>query len=190
MKVEIIGESGFLEALFGLGLSYGITSGMTFDTFKDSRNIIDKVREASLKLYTKEGGHNKFLESIQMWLDVTAPRYIWAEIDTYRVGCSKQSESTIHTLTKSPFVQGMFCRPVPAEVLGSLEELRIKGDFVGLKNILPEGFLQRRIWNLNYKVLRNILSQRKRHRLSEWQYFCDYIYTYCKYPIYISDIML
>ena len=60
----------------------------------------------------KGGGHDKFLESIQVWFVMDMPRYFWQEFDTYRVGGSKQSESTMYTLGKrklstSDFVEGM-----------------------------------------------------------------------------------
>ncbi len=31
MKISVLGEHGYLMALFGLGFSYGHTSGLTFD---------------------------------------------------------------------------------------------------------------------------------------------------------------
>lgn len=188
MKVKILNECGFEESLVGLGLSYGIIDKVeTEDQFLE---LVKRLAKASLALASKDGGHNKFLESVQVWLDVTAPRYWWSEADTYRVGETKQSQSTMHTLIKVPIVQDMFEEPIPESILYELEKLRLCKKFVSLKNLLPEGFLQRRIWNLNYKVLRNILSQRKDHRLEQWRYFCQYIYENIKHPEYFEDIIL
>lgn len=38
---------------------------------------------------------------------------------------------------------------------------------------LPNGWLQTRTVTMNYEVLRNIYSQRKTHKLSEWHTFCE-----------------
>ena len=40
-----------------------------------------------------------------------------------------------------------------------------------LVEILPEGWNQKRTWSANYEVLRNIVNQRKHHRLQEWHDF-------------------
>ena len=45
--------------------------------------------------------------------------------------------------------------------------------FFELKNALPGGFLQRRIWTLNLANMKNIHRQRKNHRLPQWHAVCD-----------------
>ena len=87
MKVEVVNESGYTEALLGLSLSHN--------------QPIENMADVALKLASKDGGHNKFLESIYIWLDITAPRFWWQEADTYRLS-TKQSESTMHTMTNRP----------------------------------------------------------------------------------------
>lgn len=42
--------------------------------------------------------HSKFLRSIMVWVDITAPLYWWAEFDTYKVGVVRNSCSTMHKL--------------------------------------------------------------------------------------------
>jgi len=161
MKVSILQEAGFEKAMFGLALSYGTT--------------VDRAIKVSKNLAFKDHGHNKFLESIDVWLDVTAPRYWWQEADTYRL-TTKQSESTIHSLNKKKFSQEDFEKPIPEFYLNHLNELlKDNSNFAQLKNDLPEGYLQRRIWKVSYKTLREILIQRSNHKLAEWKYFCDVI---------------
>ena len=50
--------------------------------------------------------HAKVLRGIQVWLEITAPRYWWQEAVTYEVGVTKLcSESTMHervTRSKKP----------------------------------------------------------------------------------------
>lgn len=186
MKMKVLKECGYDEALIGVGLSYSVV-----DKVEDTQELAHKLKSVLIRLSSMDGGHNKFLEQIQVWLDVTAPRYWWAEADTYRVGTSKQSDSTMHTLYKKPFTQDMFEQPIPSDWLRFLEKLRTeKYGLEAVKNLLPEGFLQRRIWNVNYKVLRNILSQRKNHKLVQWQNFCRDIYANVKHPEFFADIMV
>ena len=56
-----------------------------------------------------------------------------------------------------------------------------ENDFIKLKSLLPECFLQRRIVNLNYMSLRNIIKQRENHKLLEWKSFCQYMKDNCEH---------
>jgi hypothetical protein len=193
MKVQTICESGRFEALIGLGLSYGITSNYSFFQGKDTeifeQKTFDKLEDISFKLASKDHGHNKFLESICIWLDISAPRYWWQEFDTYRIGVTKQSESTMHTITHRHLEQDDFQYTIDPVTLGKLNYYIDIKDFVSLKNELPEGFLQRRIVCTNYKVLRHIFRQRRKHKLREWKYFIKEVFEKCYCPEYLKDIM-
>jgi hypothetical protein len=190
MRVNILSEFGETSALYGLGLSYGLTSNISFYEFSEDMVLYNKVRNVALKLYKKEDGHNKFLESIGIFLDITAPRFFWSEFDTYRIGTTKQSESTMHTIFKNNLTQENFEYVIDDNYLDYLNSLIVNKEKVEvIKNSLPEGFLQKRIVSTNYKVLRNILKQRKNHKLPQWDYFCLEIYRKCEYPEYFQDIM-
>ena len=52
-----------------------------------------------------------------------------------------------------------------------------KEDWWQLIQLLPSSYNQRRTWDLNYAVLRNIYHARKGHRLDEWKTLCDWIET-------------
>jgi GNAT superfamily N-acetyltransferase len=43
--------------------------------------------------------HRKFLRQIMVTVDITAPLYWWKEFDTYKVGTTANSTSTMHKLT-------------------------------------------------------------------------------------------
>jgi hypothetical protein len=189
MFVTIIHEAGYYEALLGLGLSYGKTSDMNFE--KDRGRYLELKKRMHLvaeRLANKDGGHNKFLESMIVWLDIKAPRYWWQEFDTYRVGITKQSESTIHTVkNRYPLTFSDF----EDITLSGLEAINLyirEGDFRKIKNELPEGFLQRRIVCTNYKVLRNMFAQRRYHRLEEWHLFIDIVSTSVEHPEFLEDV--
>lgn len=180
MKVCILKESGYYESLIGLSLSFNTTVG--------------KAAEVSRKLYNKDGGHNKFLESMLLWVDVTAPRFFWSEGDTYRIS-TKQSESTMHTIQKRLLTQDDFEVTIKQTMLDIVNdnillyrETKSIKDLVTLKTELPEGFLQRRIWVFSYKTLRNMITQRHNHRLPQWQHFCDYLLENAEHQEYLDDL--
>ena len=186
MKITVIEATGLSAAIMGLGLSYGLTSNMDMEDFiYTNDNKLLKIADA---LAHKQRGHNKFLESINISLDITAPRYWWSEFDTYRVGVTKQSESTIHTLGKRYLTADDFEHDLPFDILTIFNNMICRyrctenkkekeNLFLTLKNLLPEGFLQRRIVTLNAKTLQNIIAQRINHRLPEWKFFCTTLHN-------------
>jgi hypothetical protein len=170
MSVKKVQEAGYKPALLGLA--------------HNKKQSPEKMSVVAEKLADKDGGHNKFLESIIVWLDVRGPRYFWQEADTFRLS-TKQSESTMHTLTGEllgidmndgkavgRFMDENFepssCTP---ETLKWIYDAAKAGDLVAVKKRLPEGFLQTRMWCMNYKTLRNIILQRRTHRLPHWKEF-------------------
>ena len=44
--------------------------------------------------------HAKFLRQISVWVNITAPRFWWAEEATYKIGTTENSQSTMHTLMR------------------------------------------------------------------------------------------
>jgi len=193
MKIQIFKECGFEEALYGLGLSYGLTSNISYDRFINNNEPFNKVYNISLSLYNKNKGHNKFLEFINIWMLIQAPRYLLSEIDTYRLS-TKQSESTMHTLSKYELTNDNFEYPLSDVILNHINEY-IRKYNMGiitideLKNELPEGFLQARVWKIDYKTLRNIIVQRRNHRLPQWKQFCSYMLENIEHKEYFEDLI-
>ena len=171
MKIEVLREAGYTEALLGLSLSYNTQ--------------LDRMPEVALRLAGMDKGHNKFLESIVVWLDITAPRYFWQQFDTYRVGVTKQSESTMHTAMKRWLTPRDFDGRIHPDALAHLNYSIRRKNFDMLKCELPEGFLQRRIVCCNYKSLKHIIGQRHNHRLPEWQIFCQAIQAQVEYKEFL-----
>ena len=169
LTIKKLEESGYSSAMYGLSLN--------------KKQPIEKMEKVSNMLCKHDNGHNKFLEFIYVWLEVIAPRYWWAEADTYRL-TTKQSESTIHTLAEE--LNGLQVGDLDDFIKRNFEPGSIKimdmvtiyvasrrGDFLTVKRCLPEGYLQKRIWCLNYKTLRNIIIQRKNHKLPHWRIFIN-----------------
>ena len=186
MKVTVLQEAGLEWALYGMALSFK-------DRALDPQEWWPKQKQKAYKraalLAFKQGGHNKFLESIQVWIDIEAPRAWWSEMDTYRVGTTKQSESTMHTLAKRAPAQDDFEPGTDSYQIQGFIVLwdEIKSDIHRLKMNLPEGFLQRRVISTNYKVLQNILWQRDGHRLKLWKVFEDSILYQVDHPEYLKE---
>lgn len=186
MKTKVLKEEGFKEALFALGLSFGKTSDIEFEDFNEESEVYKRMLQVAKNLSGKDGGHNSFLELINVWVEVDAPRYWHSERDRYRLS-TQYSESTMHTLKKRELTQEDFERPIDERMLEVInEKIREKADIETLKEHLPEGFLQRRVIVMNYKCLRNILLQREGHRLPQWKQFADAILSNLKYKDYLS----
>ena len=140
----------------------------------------------------------KFLRMIHVQLDVTAPLYWHKEADQYKVGTVTDSCSTMHKIHVKEFTFDDFshehigdvpnCDPTYYAafdgVLLALNEARHcyldtkdKRYWWQLIQLLPSSYNQRRTWDLNYAVLRNIYHARRNHKLDEWHTLCDWIET-------------
>jgi len=185
MDVKILCENGYSEALYAIGLSYGKTVDMSFDEFLNNDNfqLYANMARVAKSLAPKNGGHNSFLELINLWVVITAPRGWWVQMDRYRVGKSQLSSSTMHTIQRRKLHEDDF-DSVDCEMLDRFNKIleeetdnftntnKLKEDSLKrVKNNLPEGFLQKRIVMLNYKSLANIIIQRRTHAFGYWQHF-------------------
>ena len=145
------------------------------------------------RLYKAGPEHRKYLRQIFVSMDITAPLYWWKEFDTYKVGTTANSTSTMHPLCKSPITKDKFAfddsdlivgdeeqkttyKEYTNEILDMCEDLRKKYCLTNNKQywralvqILPEAFLQTRTVTLSYANLRNIYFQRRAHKLTEWR---------------------
>jgi len=148
--------------------------------------------------------NDKFLRQIFVSVDITAPLYWWKEMDTYKVGTTANSTSTMHKLASTPITRECFeiddfdgnlivfenypyspeetVNDIWDSVIDVCESLRKRyletkdiKYWKELIRILPESWLQTRTWTANYSVLRNIYHWRKNHKLSEWKSFCNWV---------------
>lgn len=143
--------------------------------------------------------HGKFLRMIHVQLDVTAPLYWHKEADQYKVGTVTDSCSTMHKIHAKEFDVNDFSHEHVEELTG--DDYNMSYDFLlrtvdilnyyrkkfldtkdkrywwQLIQLLPSSYNQRRTWDLNYAVLRNIYHARKGHRLDEWKTLLDWIET-------------
>lgn len=151
--------------------------------------------------------HGKFLRMINVYVDITAPLYIYKEFDTYKIGTVCNSCSTMHKITAKEFTIDDFSHEhlLPysiesleetIELLNHYRSIYLLGGYIEYRDgsgvtyqpkdkeiwwqliqLLPSSYNQKRTYELNYAVLRNIYHQRRNHKLDEWHTICDWIET-------------
>ena len=202
MKIEQINIYNFQNAL--RGMRNPKNSWEKSDSIFDQNGYCISLGKNDQQLCQSliKGGseHRKFLRQIFVSIDITAPLYWWKEMDTYKVGTTANSTSTMHKVTSSPIDLNKFeindYNPIlfnnediiSTYLIPYLEFLRekcielegteeYKKYWKELIRWLPEGWTQTRTWTCNYENLFNIYKQRKNHKLIEWREFCKWIET-------------
>lgn len=176
-NVNVLSEHGYEEAALGFSLSYNTS-------VERAKVLLPKYA------FGKAPGENKFLRMMWLWIDVDFPRLILPEMDQYKVATTTLSESTIHTLNKKALTQDDFVVEIDEYMLGIINRKILQYnnkeiDIITLKSHLPEGFLQRRIWNMNYATFQNIVVQRKTHKVKLWNNFIDIVLSQIQHPEFI-----
>ena len=199
IKVENIEIFNFGGAM--RGLRNPMNSWDKSDSYTDEIGIFN-IGSNDIKLAQRmlNGGpeESKFMRQIMVSMDIDAPLFFWKEFDTYKVGTTANSCSTMHKLTSEEisalnfsFIKPeefedqynqYFIKTAQEEIIQYCEILRKaynktkdKRIWRALIEILPEGWNQRRTWTANYQVLRNIYFQRRNHKLDEWRELCKII---------------
>ena len=177
-------------------------SGFVYDKDDGEKSNTFIIGPNDLKLAQRMLGggaeESKFMRQIMICMDIDAPLFFWKEFDTYKVGTTANSCSTMHKLASSEigaqnFSFDMEIVDFPEEYQELISMIRVnsihyceqlrkaynktkdKRIWRALIEVLPEGWNQRRTWTANYQVLRNIYFQRRFHKLDEWREFCKII---------------
>lgn len=181
------GPWGFEGAVCGMRMPFeSWDRSDSGNSLKGVFEIGEKDIELAISLIKGGSEHRKFMRDIHWQAVILAPRYIWTEMDTYKVGSTRNSSSTMHLITKRPLTPDDFSFE---DSLLSEEEKMAEIDrlnsyirryneekdktlkrkwFLTIKKALPESFLQPALFDTNYEVLYNMYHQRKNHRLPEW----------------------
>ena len=140
------------------------------------------------RLFDAGTEHRKYLRQIFVTCDILAPLYWWKEFDTYKVGTTANSCSTMHKIHEKRFTIDDFStdhllgagKSTLEDVICELNYFR--ESYLEDKNklcwwqliqLLPSSYNQLRTVTMNYEVLANIIRQRKNHKLDEWIVFCE-----------------
>lgn len=124
--------------------------------------------------------HSKMCRVIQVWMDVLAPLKWWKQFDTYKVGTTALSTSTMNNIMDG-VTAADFSPLVEAQAIELVQRLIEQGDEQRVFANLPLDYLQLRGVLANYQVLRNVWLDRRHHKLVEWQAFLAAIREQCPY---------
>lgn len=185
----------FFEVMMGVRNSF--SSWDQSDTVRnDDDEIIFGEKDLGLVecLARSDSSERKFLRQLPVLMVIRAPLYWWKEFDTYKVGTTANSTSTMHTILREEFHREQFATDqllmvgevVLDELIEKLNDLRSryiatedpkfkKQLWYNIIQLLPESWMQMRTVTLNYEVLKRIYEQRRGHKLLEWRSFCEYL---------------
>lgn len=143
--------------------------------------------------------HAKYRRQIFVSVDITAPLYWWKEFDTYKVGTTANSCSTMHKIHAYKFDRSDFsCEKMFDSSLRALDntitelnfwrhvfinggtvytnngeveviEARNKRAWEQMIQLLPSSYNQKRTVTMTYENLYNMYYSRKDHKLDEWR---------------------
>lgn len=155
-------------------------------------NIGDNDKNLMTRLIRGGAPHRKFLRQIFVSVDITAPLYWWKEFDTYKVGTTANSCSTMHKIHAKEFELADFSTEhlsgLSIAALNHLiDAMNLEREhYVACKDkdcwwqmiqLLPTSYNQKRTVTMTYENLLNMLEYRRGHKLDEWRQFCDWILT-------------
>lgn len=195
IKVENIDTWGFEHAIRGMRnplnswarsdsfFGYEAYSGEFVPDLKIGENDLKLMRQ----LYVGGQPHRKYLRQIFAVMDITAPLYWWKEFDTYKVGTTANSCSTMHKIAAKEFTLSDFSTEhLVGKSVAALQNVldvmnlerehylatKDKDCWWQLIQLLPSSYNQRRTVSMTYENVMNMLDYREGHKLDEWREFC------------------
>jgi hypothetical protein len=207
MVIENVRVFGFKDALRGMrnplnswdrgdsSFSYSESDG-SLTSFRIGPND-EKLCRA---LVTGGSPHRKFFRQIFVSMDITAPMYWWSEMDTYKIGTTRNSCSVQHKGSSRDFTEDDFAfdslsgedyskdeRFMLADDIGEMLDIinRWRQKYVETKDykyfrlmrqFMGAGYKYKSTWSGTYENLFNIYEWRRNHKLEEWHILCNVIY--------------
>lgn len=177
-------------------LEYAKSTGLCPNGLPIGKNDLDLMG----RLFRAGTEHRKFMRQIQVSMDITAPFYWWKEFDTYKIGTTANSCSTMHKIHAKKFDMDDFStehliiqnKAVLQGTIDKLNEARMNYIETNDKlwwwqmiQMLPSTYNQKRTITMNYEVAYRIIEQRAHHKLDEWHVLVDELK---KLP-YMKDII-
>lgn len=206
IKMSDISTFGWESAITGIRNSYAswdkCDSGWCGKDFKGSDIYIIGPEDLKLasRLAKRGGPHAKFRRMIHVQMDILAPLYFWKEWDTYKIGTTANSTSTMHSIMNKDFSIDDFSHEHLVEnseefmqiLIGMLNQWRNiyiteldvrdkKKVWWQIIQLLPSSYNQLRTVDLNYEVLAQMCEYRAEHKLDEWRDFCKIIHDHVPY---------
>ena len=148
------------------------------------------IKRAIKLANAKGGGHDQFLTGIIVNFDLTLSNKAWVEAERYTFLNFISSMSTMHraAMLKISDCCNEYVRPEQIQAAEEFQEVynAIDGEkdpegkkaaYLDLLYNLPAGFELMAGMTTNYRCLKNIYAQRRRHRLPDWHVVCGWIET-------------
>ena len=202
IKVEAIEVFGIEGAMRGMRNPLNSWDKADTTVSDDILEIGENDLNLATRLIKAGTEHRKFLRMIHVQMDIIAPLYWWKEADTYKVGTTTNSCSTMHKIAAKEFTLDDFSHEhliddqddfenengqvssykdfLYYDVLDVLNtarrqylETKDKKYWWQMIQLLPSSYNQRRTWDMSMETLLSILHQRKNHKLDEWNKFRD-----------------
>ena len=218
ISVENIKVFGMLDALRGMRnpLNSWKKNDSSFKCDPNDGHILEAnigPNDAKLCKTLTIGGqpHRKFLRQIFVTMDITAPMYWWAEMDTYKICTTRNSCSVQHKGASREFTEEDFTfeeldssalnisdynellsdKKTMIDIINKWRNKYVDGGktnyslFRVMRQFLPSSYNYKATWSGNYEILLNIYEWRSKHKLKEWHEFCDAIKTIPGMDIFI-----
>lgn len=193
MKFKTLNVQGFAPALHGM--RNPLRSWDKSDSITDEKGlwIGENDLELAQRLVKSGSEHRKFLRMINVWVDIEAPQYFLAELDTYKISTTRNSTSLQHTGAKRDFVLKDFEMDIDLdtpigfdevhsdmiialttylEVINRYRKLYNETKdytyFRILRQMLPMGYKYQITYHCNYETILTAYLQRYNHKLEEW----------------------
>ena len=202
IKVEAIEVFGIKGAMRGMRNPLNSWDKADTTVSDDILEIGENDLNLATRLIKAGTEHRKFLRMIHVQMDVIAPLYWWKEADTYKVGTTTNSCSTMHKIAAKEFTLDDFSHEhliddqddfenengqifsykdfLYYDVLDVLNkarrqylETKDKKYWWQMIQLLPSSYNQRRTIDMSMETVLNILHQRSHHKLDEWIELCD-----------------
>ena len=193
IEITRSGVYNFESALRGARNPMNSWNRMDSHYDEDGNYVIGEKDLALLKNLRSAGSdHGKFMRQIFVSVDLRAPLYWWKEFDTYKVGTTANSTSTMHKIHSTPFSRDDFSHDKLDEksaefldvIIARLEAERKafvaskdKAHWWNIIQLLPSSYNQLRTCTMSYENLRNMYHARKSHKLDEWRDYCRWVET-------------
>jgi len=205
IKVEKISVWGFEHAIRGMrnpknswdksdsNFKFNFDNELEFMVGKNDLGLMHM-------LYTAGPEHRKYLRQIFVSMDITAPLYWWKEYDTYKIGTTADSCSTMHKIHAKEFELDDFSHEhmnisAIATLETIIEQLNLdrnayvasndKDFWWNMIQLLPSSYNQKRTVTFTYENVVTMIRQRTGHKLDEWRNFVGIL----KDLPYVREIM-
>lgn len=173
MKIENVDVFGLRDSIRAAKFPMSVdTSELNTDMTSGIRNLAQCDFGA---------GHDTWLNGVVVQFDLTCSNKMWIEMERYHFIDFVSSQSTMHKIAQLDF-EKCFNKYVTWQTRTYCETLRdmykenpTEDNYLRLLYNIPSGLELTARMTTNYRQLKTIYRQRKRHRLPEWRRFCEWV---------------